>query len=709
MNLINCFFLLILNMEQNMEEQKISYKIAIPSYQRSETLKNKTLAMLQRHKIDKGRIHVFVASQEEYEEYKNVLPSDMYRKIIIGIKGTVQIRNFMLDYFDENDHIFYLDDDILEIYALADADKNKSNRKSEIIDNLDSFIQEGFRVCIEHKCTLVGMYPLHNPFYMKDGFTTDLSFVIGCCFGMIHTRQNKLHNRVSVIEKEDFQRSIQSYLLDSKIVRFNNVAPKTHYRKGKGGTQSERSRETNNIVANLIRNNYPQLVKIFKRKSNGMLELRLKDNRTDKQFGRNLIQTIPELDIKNIAENKQGNYDSISSLLSQIQTQLEKTPLSYSTSRKNSGPGYTQAFGTVFKRLKGVGPAKNNRTYPELWSLLEQLGHYVSQYIKWDGIQVNFNYQSLPHKDKNNKEESWIVSFGDYEGGELCLDISSLDGDEKKYDNTASTYRIENNVVLSVDSDSEGKVPSKYFVMETRKGLLFNGSNVLHWNKPIIKGNKYSLIFYQLSQKSPPTNNGNHWIWSFFKLEKIDEDTFHSVCVVCGKKHKYIPRHGCSAQRRHWMALHVSIFDPEQDDVKSIDSVAEKNALVLSTESVAKKKGHWIWNYFKLEKMNDGTCISVCSVCEKKHTYISKHGCSTQRRHWLTFHLDVFDPDKGDNAVEEYQEQKPSSIPTIQNKQSKPNIHWIWNYFTKGDNSIVSCTVCKKEYKYNSRSEEEIF
>jgi len=136
--------------------------------------------------------------------------------------------------------------------------------------------------------------------------------------------------------------------------------------------------------------------------------------------------------------------------------------------------------------------------------------------------------------------------------------------------------------------------------------------------------------------------------------------------------------------------------------VKSIDSVAEKNALVLSTENVAKKKGYWIWNHFKLEKMNDGTCISVCSVCEKKHTYISKHGCSTQKRHWLTFHLDVFDPNK-DN-IEEVQEQKSSSIPTIQNKQSKPNVHWIWNYFTKGDNSIVTCTVCKKEYKYNSKS-----
>ena len=40
------------------------YIIAIPSYKRAETLRDKTLQVLKEHKIPAERIHVFVATPE---------------------------------------------------------------------------------------------------------------------------------------------------------------------------------------------------------------------------------------------------------------------------------------------------------------------------------------------------------------------------------------------------------------------------------------------------------------------------------------------------------------------------------------------------------------------------------------------------------------------------------------------------------------------
>ena len=43
------------------------YVVAIPSYKRPQTLKNKSLRVLQEHKIDPRRIDIFVADKEQEE------------------------------------------------------------------------------------------------------------------------------------------------------------------------------------------------------------------------------------------------------------------------------------------------------------------------------------------------------------------------------------------------------------------------------------------------------------------------------------------------------------------------------------------------------------------------------------------------------------------------------------------------------------------
>ena len=73
----------------------VDYVIAIPSYKRAETLKSKTLSMLKSNKINSKKIHVFVANNEEKNIYESTLDKNSYGKIIVGIVGMKNIRNFI--------------------------------------------------------------------------------------------------------------------------------------------------------------------------------------------------------------------------------------------------------------------------------------------------------------------------------------------------------------------------------------------------------------------------------------------------------------------------------------------------------------------------------------------------------------------------------------------------------------------------------------
>ena len=46
-----------------------NYKVAIPSYKRATTLRDKTLKVLQEHKISPSKIHIFVADKKQKKEY----------------------------------------------------------------------------------------------------------------------------------------------------------------------------------------------------------------------------------------------------------------------------------------------------------------------------------------------------------------------------------------------------------------------------------------------------------------------------------------------------------------------------------------------------------------------------------------------------------------------------------------------------------------
>ena len=75
------------------------YVVAIPSYKRPETLRDRSLKILKHHKIDKKKIFIFVSDTEQKKIYEDVLKDKYYNKIIVGVPGIKNIRNFMPKYF----------------------------------------------------------------------------------------------------------------------------------------------------------------------------------------------------------------------------------------------------------------------------------------------------------------------------------------------------------------------------------------------------------------------------------------------------------------------------------------------------------------------------------------------------------------------------------------------------------------------------------
>lgn len=142
-----------------------------------------------------------------------------------------------------------------------------------------------------------------------------------------------------------------------------------------------------------------------------------------------------------------------------------EVPMNYNRGRAKSADGKHGSHNPAGKGrsvLVGMIPIKNRPSnftlkHPAIHEELQKLAaKYAPFPVK--SFMLNKNYQTQPHYDSLNVGKSVIFSFGDYEGGELVI---------------------------------EGKV------VDTRmKTLLMDGSSQKHWNKPILNGTKYSIIFF---------------------------------------------------------------------------------------------------------------------------------------------------------------------------------------------------------------------
>lgn len=256
---------------QTRKKSYFQYEIAIPSYKRAETLRDKTLTVLKGYNIPSDKITIFVADKDEESIYKNTLLPETYGKIVIGVKGMGAIRNFITEYYPIGTYIVNIDDDIKGFLEYDDT----KPRKERPLRSLLLVIKQGFFECEKVGARLWGVYPVANGYFMKPKVSKDLRYIIGSFWGCINPGIKEV--KITLDDKEDYQRSILYYKADNAVIRLNMVSPKSSYYKEEGGMQEERTKERVEKSARWIVKKYPEYAVLNPSKKSGYMEVRLKD------------------------------------------------------------------------------------------------------------------------------------------------------------------------------------------------------------------------------------------------------------------------------------------------------------------------------------------------------------------------------------------------------------------------------------------------
>lgn len=250
----------------------MSYVVCIPSYKRAQLCNEKTLSTLKKNKISKDKIYVYVADKEEYELYKKTLDPDLYGKLVVGKKGLVPQRQFIMDQWPEAKHIVFFDDDVQSIDLSMSTFKNKS---------LNDFFNHAFDECKKYKSFIWGVYPVFNPFFRKgrSEVTTAQNYIVGAFYGIINRPKLKSIQLTLTKEngqKEDVERTIKYFIQDGVVLRFNKIGFVTKYYGKEGGLGTFEARLKPMLEASkLLKKTYPEYGEISTKK-NGMTEFRLK-------------------------------------------------------------------------------------------------------------------------------------------------------------------------------------------------------------------------------------------------------------------------------------------------------------------------------------------------------------------------------------------------------------------------------------------------
>jgi hypothetical protein len=260
--------------------------IAIPSYKRAETLRDKTLIVLQHYRIPINKIHVFVATKAEYDIYKTTLKPGSYGHLHIAEPGMAAVRNYITRFFPIGKAIFSMDDDIRGFVEYSATAK----RNERPLRSLSDTITAGFTQARKTGFRLFGTYPIPNGYFMKPTVTTDLRYLPGGAWGIINP--GPILN-ITLDDKEDYLRTIIMYILDGGVIKFNGVAPLTVGYQGDGGMQEERTMNRIDASARAMVAAFPDLVKINLTKKSGMPEVRLRDSRPEdeRSFGPSALKT----------------------------------------------------------------------------------------------------------------------------------------------------------------------------------------------------------------------------------------------------------------------------------------------------------------------------------------------------------------------------------------------------------------------------------
>jgi len=247
------------------KSSKSTIKIAIPSHKRDELLQKYTFALLKKHNISFKSVYVF-CSPESYKSYKK-LCKEWGCHLIKSKKSIVGIRNHMIKYFKSGEQVVEMDDDIQNIVQF-----NPSSPKKPVED-LKQFMVDSFKT-LGNK-GLWGVNATTNSMGASGKDQSGLYFIVNSFCGYINDKRIRL----TVEEKEDYDRAAQFYELDLPILKRGQYGINTNYWNNPGGIQDRYDKEKRKQVqkksAETLIEKYPDMFRMNVR-SNGIVDVRFR-------------------------------------------------------------------------------------------------------------------------------------------------------------------------------------------------------------------------------------------------------------------------------------------------------------------------------------------------------------------------------------------------------------------------------------------------
>lgn len=153
-------------------------------------------------------------------------------------------------------------------------------------------------------------------------------------------------------------------------------------------------------------------------------------------------------------------------LREEVFNKLETTVFPKESRRKNVIlEGQSITLGEVFNtKTRKINESSETKNRPNLYNLLKNLIKKELPNFSYSSITVNKNVVTHPHTDKFNLGPSVLISFGDFKGGSLFIKTNEIE---------------------------------KEFLLNKNQWLYFWGNNI-HYNKSIISGTKYTIIYYSI-------------------------------------------------------------------------------------------------------------------------------------------------------------------------------------------------------------------
>jgi hypothetical protein len=246
----------------------MTFEVAIPSHDRIERLQRQTLRMLADGGVGRERITIFV-DVPELDHYKAKLDPGLYGQIEPGGSRMRDQYAAMEANYDEGTRLLCIDDDIKSIQQMLDP------KTTEAVPDVDGLVQLLFTLASRNGTRLWGLYPIHNPFFMKPRTSVGLHFLIGQVYGMEVDHGEQL--KVRHLAKTDYERTLRWFRNDGAVTRFDFLAADSHMLAPGGLRAKDRPdrHEYNELAVDALLEEFPQFVRVKPKRSALGREIRL--------------------------------------------------------------------------------------------------------------------------------------------------------------------------------------------------------------------------------------------------------------------------------------------------------------------------------------------------------------------------------------------------------------------------------------------------